>query len=98
LNLFNQHIVTDRNNTLSTINFSTINPAYGLITQAQADACTTAHNTQPCLIASYQKFQVSGAPLIAAASQLAANRYPLYNLANSFQGPRTVRFGFRFLF
>ena len=55
-------------------------------------------NQQPCYIAAYKIFQVSGAPSIATTASSAANRSPLFNRSNAFQGPRQVRFGFRFLF
>jgi len=73
-------------------------PTWGLITPAQSAACDASGNSQPCLIAAYRNFQAHGAPLILADAQAAANRYELYNLAASFQAPRVVRFGLRFLF
>ena len=95
LNLFNEANETNRDNALDIINNYDVR---SLITQAQRDACATAGNQQPCFIAGYKIFQVSGAPSIATQANSAANRSPLYNLANTFQGPRQVRFGMRFLF
>jgi hypothetical protein len=98
LNVFNFGTVTNRYNFISIDGFSVDDPTWGLVTQAQADACAAAGDNQPCLIAGYRNFQKNGAPLIATAAKDPGSRDPSYGLANSFQGPRQVRFGFRLLF
>ncbi|MEP6703278.1 MAG: TonB-dependent receptor [Acidobacteriota bacterium] len=98
LNAFNQHIVTNRIGDITLRDYAVNDPMWGLITPAQSAACDAADNQQPCLIAAYRNFQTNGAPLILADAQSSAQRYPLYNLASSFQAPRVVRFGLRFLF
>jgi hypothetical protein len=98
LNLFNEANELNRDNDISQIDFAANDPSYGLITQAQYDACAAANNHSPCLIAAYRNFQNNGAPLIATAATAAVNRNPLYDKANSFQGPRTIRLGVRFVF
>jgi hypothetical protein len=98
LNLFNQHTVTNRTSTITLNDYAVNDPTWGLVTLGESAACDAADNQQPCLIAAYRRFQASGAPLILADAQSAGNRYELYNLANSFQAPRVVRFGFRFIF
>jgi hypothetical protein len=98
LNLFNQNKVLDRANNLSINDYDVSDPTWGLVTVAQANACAAAKNNQPCLIAGYQNFQLHGAPLIAADVKGSAGHDPSYGLASAFQGPRQVRFGFRFIF
>ena len=98
LNLFNEANELDRNNDITTLDFAANDPAYGLITQAQADACALADNQSPCLLAAYANFQNNGSPAILAEASSLATRNPLWNLPNAFQGPRTVRLGVRFLF
>ena len=95
LNLFNEANETNRSNDIDTTNDYDVR---NLLSAAQNAACATAGNQQPCFIAGYKIFQVSGAPFVTTQANLAVNRSPLYNLANSFQGPRQVRFGMRFLF
>lgn len=98
LNLFNESNESNRDNDISQIDFPADDPALGLITQAQSDACNAADNRSPCLIAAYRNFQSNGASQIAVIATDAANRNPLYNKANSFQGPRTIRLGIRLIF
>ncbi len=98
INLFNESNVLDRDNGIANGAFSAWDSTYGLITPAQEIACIVAGNNAPCLIAAYANFQSHGAPLIAAAATSPANRAPLYDKANTFQGPRTIRLGIRFLF
>ena len=98
LNLFNEANELDRENSIANGAFSAWDADNGLITQAQEDACALSGNISPCLLAAYANFQNNGAPIIAAAAVDPANRFPLFNYANSFQGPRTIRLGFRFIF
>ncbi|MEO8573972.1 MAG: TonB-dependent receptor, partial [Pyrinomonadaceae bacterium] len=98
LNLFNEANVLDRDNGIANGAFSAWDSTYGLISPAQETACQASGNSAPCLLAAYANFQSHGAPLIAAAATDPANRAPLYNQANTFQGPRTIRLGIRFLF
>lgn len=52
LNLFNEANELNRNNVIdATVDYTVINPAYGLITTAQEDACNSSGNKQPCFIA-----------------------------------------------
>ena len=98
LNLFNEANELDRNNDISTLDFAANDPAYGLITTAQADACAMANNQAPCLLAAYANFQNNGSPAILADASNLATRNPLWNMPNAFQGPRSIRLGVRFLF
>ncbi len=98
LNLFNEANELDRNNDITDLDFAANDPAWGLITPAQAEACDIAVNQAPCLLAAYANFQRNGSPSLLAAANSLANRNSTYNLANAFQGPRTVRLGVRFLF
>ena len=98
LNVFNERNVLNRNNDINLGGFDVSDSTYGLITPAQQTACETSGDNQPCLIAGYKKFQVSGAPLIATAASGVTNHNPLYKLADTFQGRRELRFGFRLLF
>ena len=95
LNLFNEANVTNRDNLIDLTNDYNVT---SLNSDAVNAACVASGNNQPCLIAGYKIFQVSGAPLIATQASSAANRSPLYDRASAFQGPRQVRFGLRFLF
>ncbi|MEO6334538.1 MAG: TonB-dependent receptor [Pyrinomonadaceae bacterium] len=99
LNAFNEANVLDRENSAVVDGFDVSQATYGLVTPAQEAGCVAANNVSPCLLIAYRNFQLNGAPLIAAdVSGNAANRNPLYNLPNTFQGPRSVRFGVRFVF
>jgi hypothetical protein len=98
LNLFNEANELDRNNDLTTLDFAANDPYYGLLTYAQADACAATGNQAPCLLTAYKNFQNNGSPIILADANNLANRNPLYNLANAFQGPRSIRLGVRFVF
>jgi hypothetical protein len=92
LNLFNEANVTLRENMISETELSITD----LLSPTDINNC--AGSQQCYLITGYRILQNSGAPSLLANAQAAANRSNLYNLATSFQGPRQVRFGFRFLF
>ena len=94
LNLFNEANELNRVNLINVQTFDVTS----LIPQSEIDACNVSGNQQPCLISGYRIFQNNGAPSILSQATNPANRYELYNLPNSFQGPRTVRFGLRFIF
>jgi hypothetical protein len=98
LNLFNEANETNRGNLITEAPLTTLDASTGLITQAQLDACGATNDYQPCYLTTYKNFQAHGSASLLATATDPANRSNLYNLANSFQGPRTVRFGFRFLF
>jgi hypothetical protein len=98
LNLFNEANELDKDNDIYLFDFPADNPEYGLITQAQFDACSAANNRSPCLLAAYANFQNNGAPAIANVVATGASGNPTYNFANTFQGPRSVRLGIRFIF
>jgi hypothetical protein len=91
LNLFNEANELSRNNLKTITNYDPTDPAWGILTPAEA-AQPNAYSL------AFARFQAHGSSGIAADANLAANRYPLFNLTNSFQGGREVRFGFRFLF
>lgn len=99
LNAFNEANVLNRENGAVLDGYDVTLPQWGLITPAQEADCLNNNNFAPCLLTAYRNFQLNGAPLILAdVMNNAANRNPTYNYPNSFQGPRSVRFGFRFLF
>jgi hypothetical protein len=98
LNLFNEANETNRVNLITETGLSTLDASTGLITQAQLDACGANNNYQPCYLTSYANFQRTGSAALLATATAPANRSNLYNLPNAFQGPREVRFGFRFIF
>lgn len=94
LNLFNEANVLNKVNLINATNFD----VRSLISAAQQAACDGSGNQQPCLIAGYKAFQTHGAASIASDATDPATRYELYNLPFTFQGPRSVRFGLRFIF
>ena len=96
LNLFNEANVLNRENNISIANFAAEDPAFGLITPAERATCTT--NIAPCLLIAYRNFQQNGSAALQAAVQTDANRYALYDQPNTFQGPRSIRLGVRFVF
>ncbi|HKP67689.1 MAG TPA: TonB-dependent receptor [Pyrinomonadaceae bacterium] len=89
LNVFNQANELSRNQSLSLDSFDITDPAFGVITADEAEL-PTAYGL------AMGRFQQSGAPGIL--DYLSDNPNELYNLTNSFQAPRSVRFGFRFIF
>ncbi len=94
LNVFNENNVLGIDTQKGGFNFDLRNPAFGVITVAEA-ALPTAENL------ALSRLQRNGAPVVLALfnnndSSIQPN--PLYRLSNSFQAPRTVRFGFRFRF
>lgn len=96
INVFNQHIVTNRVNDISITDFAADDPAYGLITPAEKTACGS--NRQCSLIIAYRRFQLNGAPAIATEVANGNGRYALYGLPESFQTKRQIRYGVRFVF
>jgi hypothetical protein len=98
LNVFNESNELSRNNLLSIENFDLRNPDLGLITPEEAGQPNAA-------VLALGRFQRNGAPIIATIAGGPATsipfhpgRYALFNLTNSFQGPRSIRLGFRFQF
>lgn len=106
LNLFNQNAVTDRYNLLDTNVYDFLDPVNGLVSTAEVAACSAVTGTARTVCrgkltgTAERRFQANGAPAIAAQVNAANNPFidPRYNLAENFQSPRSVRFGFRFLF
>lgn len=91
LNVFNESNELSRVNLISLTNFDLINPAFGLVSAAEAG--------QPnAYVLAMGRFQRNGAPLLAAEANLAAQRYSLFNLTSGFQGGRSIRVGFRLAF
>ncbi len=93
LNVFNESNELSRNNLISLTNYDLANPAWGLVSAAEAGQ----PNAQPLAMG---RFQRNGSALLAADANSPANRIsaPLFNKTNFFQGGREVRLGFRFIF
>jgi Carboxypeptidase regulatory-like domain len=91
LNLFNEANELSRQNLITITNYDPTDPFYGILTPAEA-----AQDNAYAL--ALGRFQRNGAAGIATDANALANRYPLFNLTNAFQGGREIRFGFRFLF
>ncbi len=99
LNVFNEANVLDHDNGAVIEGYDVTLAQWGLITPAQEAACALGNNNSPCLLAAYRNFQANGAPLIAAdVADNAFNQNPTYKMPNAFQGPRSIRFGVRFVF
>ncbi len=93
INIFNESNELSRNNLISIFNYDLTDPAFGLVTVAEAG--------QPNAYSlAMGRFQRNGSPQLLAEAKLASNRIsaPLYNLTNLYQGGREVRMGFRFIF
>lgn len=89
LNLFNQKNELSRNQSISLDSFDITDPDFGVLTPGEA--------AQPNAYAlAMGRFQANGAPGIL--NYINDNPNPLFNLVNSFQPARSVRFGFRFIF
>ncbi len=94
VNMFNQKAVTDRYNNSDTTNqFSLTSVANGLVTATEA--ATLSGGALTAL--AERRFQANGAPTIATKAN-AQSPDTRYNVAENFQGARSVRFGFRFIF
>lgn len=91
LNLFNESNELSRQNLISITNYDLRDPSLGLITAAEAGQPNAA-------VLAMARFQRNGSSALTTLASSAGQRYVLYNKTNSFQGPRSVRFGFRFLF
>lgn len=89
LNLFNEVNEMSRNQAISLTSFDITDPTYGVITAAEASQANAYSLAM-------SRFQTGGAPGILNFINDEPN--PLYNLTNSYQAPRSVRFGFRFIF
>ncbi len=111
LNVFNESAVTSTGrsnfaplyqtgNMISPKDFSVLDPANGLVTQAMLNTCLANSDYRPCWGAAYQAFQANGAPAILAAVGPggSAVKNPYYNIPMTYQPKRTVRYGVRFLF
>ncbi|MGD9630858.1 MAG: carboxypeptidase regulatory-like domain-containing protein [Pyrinomonadaceae bacterium] len=94
INLFNQNAVTNVYNLINGEDFDLTDPAYGLVTQAEVDD----PNIDITQLAE-RRFQASGAPgilsVINSGGGIPENRY---KLPTGYQAPRSLRFGFRFIF
>ena len=94
LNVFNQHNILGYYTQIASNNFNLADPTLGLITTAES-----LQNNAKDL--AYSRFQLNGAPALINlinSKNATINFDPRYNLPNSFQTPRSVRFGFRFIF
>ena len=91
INIFNEANELSRNNLINIANYDLIDTRWGLVTAAEAGQ----PNAYPLAMG---RFQRNGSAALLAEANLAANRYPLFNLTNSRQGGREVRLGFRFIF
>ena len=89
LNLFNEANELNRDQLISLEDFDITDPTFGLLTAAEA-----AQDNAFALAMS--RFQKNGAPGILTYLNDVPNQ--LYNLSNTFQSPRSVRFGVRLLF
>lgn len=89
LNLFNEANELSRDQLISLTDFDITNPIYGVVTAAEA----TQSNVYALAMS---RFQQNGAPAIQNYLNTLPN--PTFNYGNSFQSPRSVRFGFRFIF
>jgi Carboxypeptidase regulatory-like domain/TonB-dependent Receptor Plug Domain len=94
LNVFNENNVLGIDTQKGGFNFDLRDPAFGVITAAEA-LLPTAENL------ALARLQRNGAPVVLALfnnNDASILPNPLYQRANSFQAARTVRFGFRFRF
>ena len=89
LNIFNESNELSRNQSISLDSFDVTDPAFGVITAEEA-------GLPNAYALAMGRFQQNGAPGIR--EYLGDTPNPLYNLVNSFQAPRSIRFGFRFIF
>lgn len=94
LNVFNQHNILGYYTQIASNNFDLTDPDLGILTVAES-------NQANAVDLAYSRFQKNGAPGLISlinARNAAINFDPRYNLPNSYQAPRSVRFGFRFIF
>ncbi len=94
INIFNQRTAMGYYTLIASNNFNLANPALGLITAAEA----LLPNARDL---AYSRFQQNGAPgliNLINSKDASVNFDPRYGMANAFQAPRYVRFGFRFIF
>lgn len=100
LNVFNEANELDRINATTFNGFAVEDPAAGLITTAERNACIAANNDAPCFLLAYGRLQRNGAPILLgqANDPNYSDHYSLFGYKSSFQGPRTIRLGVRFLF
>ena len=89
LNIFNENNELSRNQAFSLTSFDLTDPVYGILTPAEA--------AQPNAYAlAMSRFQQNGAAGIREF--LGDEPNPLFNLTNSWQAPRSARFGLRLIF
>ena len=107
LNLFNQHIVTNRGlnpdgqggNIINNTNFSVTDARFHLISPAQEANCVASPSPTQCrLIAGYATFQRQGSPEMLALAIAPAGHNVFWNYPSSYQAKRQVRYGVRLLF
>ncbi len=94
LNALNQNNVTNLYNNSDNTNYSLDDPANGLVTVAEAASLSSGD----LISLAEQRFQQNGAPVIYSHIQSSTAIDPRFKSANGFQSPRSVRFGFRFVF
>ena len=102
LNVFNRNSVVARYTIIDTDNYALDEPDFGLITEAEIDALVdefgeTIGHARALALAEL-RFQQNGAPGILSLINSGETRDPRYLQPLSYQAPREIRFGFRFLF
>lgn len=99
LNIFNESNELSRVNLVSIEDFDIRSPEYGLLTAAEAGLPNAT-------VLAMARFQRNGAPIIAtiangpftAGPPQHNGKYSLFNKTSGFQGGRSIRLGFRFVF
>ncbi len=91
LNVFNEANELSRVNLISITNFDLINPAFGLVTAAEA-------NQPNAYVLAMGRFQRNGSSALATEATSAAQRYALFDKISGRQGGRSIRLGFRLIF
>lgn len=94
INLLNESNELGRFTRIDQLVYDLSDPANGLVTAAERSSLGAA----ALLRLAQQRFSRNGAPGILSSANNAANRDPRYNLVDSFQAGRSIRFGFRLLF
>ena len=89
LNIFNEANELSRDQSISLTDFDITDPSYGVITADEA----LLDNAFAIAMARFQKTGASG-----ILSFINDEPNPTFNMTNSWQSPRSIRFGFRFIF
>ena len=94
LNVFNENNELGRFTRIDQLVYNLEDPANGLVTALEASTLSSA----ALLRLAQQRFSANGAPGILSQANDPAVRDPRFNLVDTFQPGRSIRFGFRFLF